>query len=169
MNDKTNTAGDKIKSADDKIKTAGKREKTADEPKKEKSIEEKQFDAALKKINENAREEDATPTSRISFREILGGDMLNARWIRSQIWLMLLIVFFTFTYVAFRYQCQQDMIEINKLKSNLKDAKYKALSTSSELTERCRESHILKMLKQQHDSLLQTSDKPPYIIYVREE
>ena len=82
---------------------------------------------------------------------------------------MLLIVLFTFAYVAFRYQCQQDMIQINKLKTSLKDAKYKALSTSSELTERCRESHILKMLKQQNDSLLKTSDKPPYIIYVSEE
>lgn len=142
---------------------------TAEEIKDEKSLAEQKFNAAIKKLNDNAREEDATPSSRITFREILGGNMLSARWIRSQIWLMLLIVLFTFTYVAFRYQCQQDMIQINKLKSNLKDAKYKALSTSSELTERCRESHILKMLKQQHDSLLQTSDKPPYIIYVSEE
>lgn len=142
---------------------------TTDEVKDEKSIAEQKFDAAIKKINDNAREEDTTPTSRITFREILGGNMLSAHWIRSQIWLMLLIVVFTFTYVAFRYQCQQDMIKINKLKNDLKDAKYKALSTSSELTERCRESNILKILKQQHDSLLQTSDKPPYIIYVSEE
>lgn len=137
--------------------------------KEEESIAEQKFNAAIKKINDNAREEDVPPSSRISFREILGGNMLSTRWIRSQIWLMLLIVLFTFAYVAFRYQCQQDMIQINKLKANLKDAKYKALSTSSELTERCRESHILKMLKQQHDSLLKTSDKPPYIIYVEEE
>lgn len=135
----------------------------------EERIAEQKFNAAIKIINDNAREEDAPPSSRISFREILGGNMLNAQWIRSQIWLMLLIVLFTFAYVAFRYQCQQDMIQINKLKTSLKDAKYKALSTSSELTERCRESNILKMLKQQHDSLLKTSDKPPYIIYVKEE
>lgn len=142
---------------------------TTDEIKDEKSLAEQKFNAAIKKLNDNAREEDATPSSRITFREILGGNMLSARWIRSQIWLMLLIVLFTFAYVAFRYQCQQDMIQINKLKTSLKDAKYKALSTSSELTERCRESHILKMLKQQNDSLLKTSDKPPYIIYVSEE
>jgi len=153
----------------EELKTDESQSNTAEEIKDEKSLAEQKFNAAIKKLNDNAREEDATPSSRITFREILGGNMLSARWIRSQIWLMLLIVLFTFTYVAFRYQCQQDMIQINKLKSNLKDAKYKALSTSSELTERCRESHILKMLKQQHDSLLQTSDKPPYIIYVSEE
>lgn len=153
----------------EELKTDESQSNTAEEIKDEKSLAEQKFNAAIKKLNDNAREEDATPSSRITFREILGGNMLSARWIRSQIWLMLLIVLFTFTYVAFRYQCQQDMIQINKLKSKLKDAKYKALSTSSELTERCRESHILKMLKQQHDSLLQTSDKPPYIIYVSEE
>ncbi len=151
------------------MKTYESQSNTAEEIKDEKSLAEQKFNAAIKKLNDNAREEDATPSSRITFREILGGNMLSARWIRSQIWLMLLIVLFTFAYVAFRYQCQQDMIQINKLKTSLKDAKYKALSTSSELTERCRESHILKMLKQQNDSLLKTSDKPPYIIYVSEE
>lgn len=153
----------------EELKTDESQSNTAEEIKDEKSLAEQKFNAAIKKLNDNAREEDATPSSRITFREILGGNMLSARWIRSQIWLMLLIVLFTFTYVAFRYQCQQDMIQINKLKTSLKDAKYKALSTSSELTERCRESHILKMLKQQNDSLLKTSDKPPYIIYVSEE
>ena len=68
---------------------------TTDEVKDEKSIAEQKFDAAIKKINDNAREEDTTPTSRITFREILGGNMLSAHWIRSQIWLMLLIVVFT--------------------------------------------------------------------------
>lgn len=148
----------------EELKTDESQSNTAEEIKDEKSLAEQKFNAAIKKLNDNAREEDATPSSRITFREILGGNMLSARWIRSQIWLMLLIVLFTFAYVAFRYQCQQDMIQINKLKTSLKDAKYKALSTSSELTERCRESHILKMLKQQNDSLLKTSDKPPYII-----
>lgn len=154
----------------DEIKTYSNVENApANTARDEERIAEQKFNAAIKIINDNAREEDAPPSSRISFREILGGNMLNAQWIRSQIWLMLLIVLFTFAYVAFRYQCQQDMIQINKLKTSLKDAKYKALSTSSELTERCRESNILKMLKQQHDSLLKTSDKPPYIIYVKEE
>ena len=51
----------------------------------------------------------------------------------------------------------------------LKDAKYRALSISSKLTERCRESHVLQLLKANNDSLLQVSDQPPYIINVPEE
>ena len=34
------------------------------------------------------------------------------------------------------------------------------------LTEKCRESHVLDMLKQNNDSLLHIADQPPYIIYV---
>ena len=50
----------------------------------------------------------------------------------------------------------------------LKDAKFKALSSSSTLTEKCRESHVLDILKQSNDSLLHQADQPPYIIEVPE-
>jgi hypothetical protein len=80
-----------------------------------------------------------------------------------------MIVAFTTIYVAFRYQCQQDMLAIDRLEEQLKDAKFKALSSSSTLTEKCRESHVLDILKQNKDSLLHQADQPPYIIEVPEE
>jgi hypothetical protein len=54
------------------------------------------------------------------------------------------------------------------LEKELLDAKYKALSSSSTLTEKCRESHVLDALKQNKDSLLHVADQPPYIINVAE-
>jgi len=42
------------------------------------------------------------------------------------------------------------------------------LSSSSTLTEKCRESHVLEALKQNRDTLLHISDQPPYIINVPE-
>ena len=104
----------------------------------------------------------------MKLRTILGGDLLTAQSVRSQIWLFLVIVAFTIIYVAFRYQCQQDLLTIDKLENELKDAKFKALSSSSTLTERCRESHVLDILKQNKDSLLHQADQPPYIIQVPE-
>jgi hypothetical protein len=80
-----------------------------------------------------------------------------------------MIVAFITIYVAFRYQCQQDMLAIDRLEEQLKDAKFKALSSSSTLTEKCRESHVLDILKQNKDSLLHQADQPPYIIEVPEE
>lgn len=122
----------------------------------------------LQKIKESASEEDPGPSSQLSLRTILGGDLLTTEVVRSQIWLFVLIVGFAIVYVAFRYQCQQDMIAIDQLEKNLKDAKYRALSSSSTLTEKCRESHVLEKLKQNEDSLLHQADQPPYIIEVPE-
>ena len=123
---------------------------------------------ALQKIKDTASEEDPHPSSQLNLRTILGGDMLTAQIVRSQIWLFILIVGFTIVYVAFRYQCQQDMLNIDRLENQLKDAKFKALSSSSTLTEKCRESHVLDILKQNNDSLLHQADQPPYIIQVPE-
>ena len=123
---------------------------------------------ALQKIKDTAREEDPHPSSQLNLRTILCGDMLTAQIVRSQIWLFILIVGFTIVYVAFRYQCQQDMLNIDRLENQLKDAKFKALSSSSTLTEKCRESHVLDILKQNNDSLLHQADQPPYIIQVPE-
>lgn len=122
----------------------------------------------IQMIKDKAKEEDPKPTSAMTLRTILGGDFLTAEMVRRQIWLFVLMVIFCIVYVAIRYQCQQDMIAIDKLEKQLLDAKYKALSSSSTLTEKCRESHVLDALKQNKDSLLHISDQPPYIINVPE-
>ena len=122
----------------------------------------------LEKIKETASEEDPRPSQQLNLRTILGGDLLTTQIVRSQIWLFIMIVAFTIVYVAFRYQCQQDMLTIDRLEGQLKDAKFKALSSSSTLTEKCRESHVLDILKQNKDSLLHQADQPPYIIEIPE-
>jgi hypothetical protein len=119
-------------------------------------------------IKEKAKEEDPKLTPSMTLRTILGGDFLSAEMVRRQIWLFVLLVVFCIAYVAIRYQCQQDLIAIDKLEKELLDAKYKALSCSSTLTEKCRESHVLDILKQNKDSLLHQADQPPYIIEVPE-
>ncbi len=122
----------------------------------------------IQKIKDTAKEEDPKLSSTVNLRTILGGDFLTAEMVRSQIWLIVLVVLFTIVYVAFRYQCQQDMIAIDKMEKELLDAKYKALSSSSTLTEKCRESHVLDALKNNKDSLLHIADQPPYIINIEE-
>lgn len=148
----------KADSAKDK---AGKSEKEAG--KADEKIKE-----TLEKIKQTASEEDPNPSGKLNLRTILGGDLLTTQLVRSQIWLFVMIVAFSLVYVAFRYQCQQDMITIDKLEEKLKDAKFKALSASSTLTAKSRESHVLDILKQNKDSLLHQADQPPYIIEVPE-
>ena len=122
----------------------------------------------IRKIKETVKEEDPKLSSTLTLRTILGGDFLTAEMVRHQIWLIMLIVLFAIVYVAFRYQCQQDMIAIDKMEKELLDAKYQALSSSSTLTEKCRESHVLDALRNNKDSVLHIADQPPYIINVEE-
>ena len=143
-------------------------EEQVSEAEEEDKAKESTLKETIQMIKESASEEDPKPSGQLNLRTILGGDLLTTEVVRSQIWLFVLIVAFSIVYVAFRYQCQQDMIAIDKLEQKLTDAKYKALSSSSTLTEKCRESHVLDILKQNQDSLLHQADQPPYIIEVPE-
>ena len=126
--------------------------------------------ASLKEvIAKQAIEEEASGSSSFTLRKILGGDILTAQIIRRQIWLVILIVFFVIIYISNRYNIQNDMIELDKLQKELQDTKYKALSTSSQITEKSRESNVLDMLKNNKDSVLHIATQPPYIINVPEE
>lgn len=119
-------------------------------------------------IREQATEEDALPSAGDTLRKILGGDFLTTEIIRRQIGVIIITAIFVMVYISNRYNCQQDLIEIDRLKTELKDSKYKALASSSELTEMCRESNVLNMLKNNKDSVLKIPTQPPYIITVPE-
>lgn len=120
-------------------------------------------------IREQAIEGEAAQSASFTLRRILGGEFLTAHMLRKQVWVILIIAAFTLVYVSNRYSCQKDLLEINELNDKLKDAKYKALATSSELTEMCRESNVLEMLQNNKDSVLQIASQPPYIINVPEQ
>ena len=130
------------------------------------SATEQKIEETIEIIRASVTEEESRPAATLTLKKVIGGDILTAAMVRSQLWLFVLIVGFTIVYVAFRYQCQQDMILIDKLEKKLKDAKYRALASSSELTERCRESHVLELLKTNKDSTIQVADQPPYIIKI---
>ena len=120
-------------------------------------------------LHEQIHEEDAPQTSqKISIIKILGGDFFTAQILRRQIGLMMVILGFAMLYISNRYSCQKSMLEIDNLKKELQDVKYKALSTSSQLTEQSRQSNVLNMLKENHDSILHIADQPPFIIQVPE-
>lgn len=138
-------------------------------PLKNSNMGEAEEGLSLKEVIEEQAIEDENPlSSKLSLRKILGGDLLNTATIRRQVWLFLLIGFFCILYIANRYSCQKDIIEIDKLQAELSDAKYKALSSSSQLTEKSRMSNVIDILKNNKDSALKIASQPPYIINVPE-
>lgn len=115
-------------------------------------------------ILEQATEDEAPMSKNFTLRKILGGDILTSQTVRRQMWLFLLITLFIIIYISNRYSCQQNLIEIDQLQKDLKEAKYKALSSSSQLTEKSRESRVLELLQNNKDSVLKIPNQPPYII-----
>ncbi|MBQ4022888.1 MAG: hypothetical protein II612_02685 [Prevotella sp.] len=142
----------------------------AEQPLKRKSDGNKAADDNISELEQamkdQAREDEKPQSTSFSLRKILGGDWLTAELLRRQIGVILLVTGFIIVYISNRYSCQKDMLEIDRLNAELIDAKYRALSSTSELTERCRESNVLEMLKENKDSVLKIASQPPYIITV---
>lgn len=99
----------------------------------------------------------------MSLKSILGGDVLAMDFFKRQTKLLILVMILTIFYISNRYSCQQELIEIDKLKKKLVDIKYDALTRSSELMEKSRQSRIEDYISSR-ESDLQTSTTPPYLI-----
>ena len=108
-------------------------------------------------------DEEGKKKKRTSLKSILGGDILATDFFRRQTKLLVLIMVFIIFYIHNRYASQQQQIEIDRLKKELIDIKYDALTRSSELMEKSRQSRIEDYISSK-ESDLQTSTNPPYLI-----
>lgn len=100
---------------------------------------------------------------RTKWKNIIGGDILAADFFRRQTKLLVLIMLLVIFYIHNRYAAQQQLIELDKLKKELTDIKYDALTRSSELMEKSRQSRIEEYISLK-ESDLQTATNPPYLI-----
>ncbi len=109
------------------------------------------------------RDKNQEKDTTITLKSILGGDILAHAFFRRQANLIILIVFLCFLYVSNRYASQQELIDIDRLKKELTDIKYDALTISSELTEKSRQSRIEKYISDK-GTPLKTAATPPFLI-----
>lgn len=105
----------------------------------------------------------ASPSKPMSIRSILGGDILANDFFKRQTRLLILIMILTILYIDNRYSSQQELIEIDRLKKELTDIKYDALTRSSELMEKSRQSRIEEYISTE-ESPLETATNRPYLI-----
>ena len=114
---------------------------------------------------EKKQEEEDTEKvkKRASLKNIIGGDILATDFFRRQAGLLFLIMVLIIIYINNRYECQLQLIEIDNLKKELIDIKYDALTRSSELMERSRQSRIEEYISTE-ESHLETATNRPYLI-----
>ena len=119
----------------------------------------------MKEQNTNKQKkqkENASP-KHMSIRSILGGDISANDFFKRQTSLLILIMILTILYIDNRYTSQQELIEIDRLKKELTDIKYDALTRSSELMEKSRQSRIEEYISTE-ESHLETATNRPYLI-----
>lgn len=105
----------------------------------------------------------SSSSKHMSVRSILGGDILANDFFKRQTNLLILIMILTILYIDNRYSSQQELIEIDRLKKELTDIKYDALTRSSELMEKSRQSRIEEYISTE-ESPLETATNRPYLI-----
>lgn len=113
--------------------------------------------------NKQKKEKKSASPKHMSIKSILGGDILANDFFKRQTSLLILIMVLTILYINNRYECQQEMIEIDRLKKELTDIKYDALTRSSELMEKSRQSRIEEYISTE-DSHLETATSRPFSI-----
>ena len=117
-----------------------------------------------KQNQKNRKSKKETSSSKhMSIRSILGGDILANDFFKRQTSLLILIMILTILYIDNRYSSQQELIEIDHLKKELTDIKYDALTRSSELMEKSRQSRIEEYIST-GESPLETATNRPYLI-----
>lgn len=109
---------------------------------------------------------DKPTKKRTSWKSIVGGDILATGFFHRQAKLIALIMVLVIFYISNRYSVQQQLIRIEELKTELTDMKYNALTRSSELMEKSRQSRIEEYVATQ-ESDLQTATTPPYVIKIK--
>ena len=112
--------------------------------------------------NKKASKE-TSPSKHMSIRSILGGDILANDFFKRQTSLLILIMILTILYIDNRYSSQQELIEIDRLKKELTDIKYDALTRSSELMEKSRQSRIEEYISTEESPLETATNRPSLI------
>ncbi|MCK9179323.1 MAG: FtsL-like putative cell division protein [Bacteroides sp.] len=100
---------------------------------------------------------------RNTWRSFIAGDILTDDFFKKHAGLFFLIFIMIVIYISNRYTCQHKQLEIEKLREELVDIKYEALTKSSELMEKSRQSKIEEYISR-GSSKLETATTPPYLI-----
>ncbi len=132
-----------------------------DQQSEEKEIVEQQ--EAIKAIKKFADEdEDEDGLGEISLKSIIGGDILQSRFMQHQVLFFMFIVVLALLYTGNRYASQKEALLIDSLKVDLQEQRYKVLTIESELLNASRQSEIVKRLKENGDSMIVNTTTPPF-------
>jgi len=117
-------------------------------------------DKASKKLQKKGNRK---ASYRIFLNELLDGSFMTKDVMRRNARLMLLLVVLIIVYISNHYAVIMRLSEIDSLQKELTEAKYEALTRTSDLMRESRQSFVQDMITQK-GLLLENSTIPPYTI-----
>jgi hypothetical protein len=100
---------------------------------------------------------------RVFLNELLDGTFMTTDILKRNLKLILLIVVLIFVYISNHYAVIMKLSEIDTLQDELSEAKYEALTRSSDLMRESRQSFVHDMIEQRGIEL-EDATTPPYTI-----
>ncbi|MBI9063450.1 MAG: hypothetical protein JEZ14_15820 [Marinilabiliaceae bacterium] len=91
--------------------------------------------------------EDFGEFKNISLRDLINGQILTRSLVAKQMPFIVFISFFGFLYIGNHYRTEELMREVATLNKDLKELRYEAITTSSELMYMSKQSEVLKKIK----------------------
>ena len=92
---------------------------------------------------------------------IMGGEIFTSKIITNNVWLLALIVLYSFIYVSNRYEYEQELLRIDRLTKKRDKLKNNLLTLKSEFSYKSRQTEIEKILKESKSDL-KVATKPIY-------
>lgn len=137
--------------------------KKTDKKKLSEEQEERELEKAIVSLDEKLSQKN-TSNGPLTFRTIMGGDFLTSGFLRRQLLLIVIITFCMIGYIYNGYSSRKQQIQIARLKTELDDARYNAITRSSELLEKSRQSRVEQYIHEYEDSSIQMATTPPFLI-----
>ena len=121
---------------------------------------------AIKQFTDDDDEddEDDDEFEQISFKSILGGDILQSKFVLSKIVFIIFCVGLMLLYTGNRYGSLQDIIAIDSLTNTLNKVHYETMTQSSELLNLSRQSNVERKLSEFGDTMMLNNNTPPFAL-----
>lgn len=109
-------------------------------------------------------EEEDDEFEQISFKSILGGDILQSKFVLTKILFIVFCVGLMLIYTGNRYGSLQDIITIDSLTNTLNKVHYETMTQSSELLNLSRQSNVERKLSEFGDTMMLNNNTPPFAL-----
>lgn len=118
----------------------------------------------INKIKQSIPEGSDFKTS--SFKDLLDGKFLTKENLSRQLPYILFCTLLCFFYIGNRFHCERTLREISSLERELKELRYEAITTASELMSLSRQSEVCRLVNK-NEMQLQESVEPPKRLVVK--